>query len=172
MSRKISDLHSSFREKALLFQHACDEEGLQVLIYCTLRTVEQQARLYRKGRSFQEIQNKAVELKTVYRRPDLAKILLDVGPQKSKTIVTWAGPGQSLHNYGLAFDGCPTQEGKLVWAEKDPEDDLLWLKYGDVAKSFDLVWAGNWKKSKREFPHVQMPDVHWRDLIRIGPSGF
>lgn len=165
MSRKISDLHSSFREKASMFQRACDEEGLQVLIYCTSRTLAEQARLFRKGRRFQEIQNKAVELEKVYKRPDLAKILLNVGPQKSKKIVTWAGPGQSLHNYGFAFDGCPMEEGKPVWDTKDPEHTAMWLKYGDTAKSFDLIWAGDWPIEKREFPHIQQPDLNWRDLI-------
>lgn len=172
MSRKISDLQYPFREKTMLFIHACNEAGLQVLIYCTKRTFKEQARLYRKGRSFQEIQNKAVELKTVYRRPDLAEILLSVGPQSGKNIVTWAGPGQSLHNYGQAFDGCPTEEGKPVWDTKEPEHTALWLKYGEIAKSFDLIWAGDWSKEKREFPHVQQPGIQWQELIRAGGIGF
>lgn len=155
-----------------MFQHACDEEGLQVLIYCTKRTFVEQARLFRKGRNLAEIEAKAVSLEKKYHRKDLAEILIGVGPQKGNSIVTWAGPGQSLHNYGFAFDGCPMQEGKPVWGTKDPEHTALWLKYGDIAKSFDLIWAGDWPKAKREFPHVQQPDVNWRDLIRIMPNGY
>lgn len=171
MSRKISDLQDPFFSSAKLFIAECEKEGLQVLIYCTKRTFEEQARLFRQGRSLQEIQNKAVELKQVYKRPDLAEILLNVGPQKGNRVVTWAGPGQSLHNYAYAFDGCPTREGKPVWGTKDPDDLALWMKYGEIAKRLGLVWAGDWSAAKREFPHVQQPNVKWQDLIRLTPLG-
>jgi len=165
MSRNLSDLKEPFREHALQFSDACKAEGIEVLIYCTKRTFVEQAVLYRQGRSFTEISHKADELRKVYEREDLSDILMGVGPQRETRIVTWAGPGQSLHNYGYAFDGCPLKQGKAVWGTSHPDDIAMWATYGFVAKELGLEWAGDWPKAKREFPHVQFPGVNWRTLI-------
>jgi len=172
MSRKLSDLQAPFREQAIAFTRVCNEEGLQVLIYCTKRELEEQARLYRSGRSLAKIETKAASLGEKYHRPDLAQILLNAAPQKSKKIVTWSGPGQSLHNYAYAFDGCPIRDGKPVWGTRKSDDLSLWMHYGDIANRLGLTWAGDWSKEKREFPHVQQPNVNWRDLIQPLLSGF
>ena len=61
-SRKIEDLHESMQPKAIMFLEKCDQLGFDVLIYCTLRSLEEQAKLYRRGRSFDQINRKAKEL--------------------------------------------------------------------------------------------------------------
>ena len=100
-------------------------------------------------------------------REDLAKILGDVGPQYGKHILTNAGPGQSLHNYGMAFDGVPLRDGKPVWGTRTKEDKDVWAMYGEIAESVGLEWSGRWKRF-REYPHCQMPGQDWRELIKVG----
>lgn len=84
-SRSLDDLHPLFRPKADLFLVASARAGLDVLIYCTLRSLEEQTQLYACGRT---------------------------APGK---IVTKAKAGESAHNYGLAFDGAPMIHGRIAW---------------------------------------------------------
>lgn len=87
-SRRIEDLHPLLRGPAQEFKDECRKEGLDILIYCTLRSPEEQAALYAIGRTV---------------------------PGRR---VTNAKPGTSAHNYGLAFDGVPMFHGKPVWGTK------------------------------------------------------
>jgi len=151
------------QERVHQFVRFCDELGVKILIYCTYRTVEEQARLYRKGRNISDINRKAHQLREEYGRPDLADLLIAVGPQHG-SIVTNAGPGQSMHNYRLAADGVPLLDGKPVWNTRTRDEQEAWGIYGDMALRAGLEWAGNWTRF-REFPHVQEPHIHWRDLI-------
>jgi peptidoglycan LD-endopeptidase CwlK len=165
-SRDLNDLQPAVKEMAELLLDRCQQEDLDILIYCTLRTFEEQAKLYRQSRSLDQIKKKAEELRTKWERPDLADLLMDVGPQFGAK-VTFAGPGQSMHNYGLAFDSVPMRNGKAVWGSKRQADRDLWLKYGALGVEVGLEWAGNWTKFI-EFPHMQQPGAAWRDLIKQG----
>ncbi|RMF69429.1 MAG: hypothetical protein D6743_01865 [Calditrichaeota bacterium] len=166
-SRSLDDLREPIRGLAAQLRDRYNEpEGEELLIYSTLRTMEDQARLYRQGRSLQQIERKAEELRTRWGRPDLAEILLNVGPQFGRK-VTFAGPGQSMHNYGLAFDSVPLRHGKPVWQTTKPEDRALWQRYGRLGVELGLEWAGNWTRF-REFPHMQEAGARWQDLIRQG----
>ena len=74
-SRDIKDLHPIVASLAkTLIERAKNELGIKLLITSTLRDNECQAKLYAKGRTAP-------------------------GPK-----VTNAKPGQSFHNYGVAFD--------------------------------------------------------------------
>ena len=171
-SRRLSDLQPEANALAFAFLSATGADNFDVLIYCTLRSDEEQARLFRKGRTLAQIQSRADELDERYGRPDLAAILIGVGPQSGHKIVTWAGPGQSAHNYGMAFDGCPLLSGKPVWspvdieATPDVDEGEMWMRYGDYARAVGLRWAGDWPKGKREYPHCQVPGFSWKDMIR------
>jgi peptidoglycan LD-endopeptidase CwlK len=122
-SRSLVTLHPAFRPKVDLFQRQAISNGLDVLIYCTMRTFQEQAQLYAQGRTL---------------------------PGK---IITNAKPGESAHNFGLAFDGAPLIGGKIDW---DPENPI-WAKYGQIAAMVGLEWAGNWVSFK-EYPHIQLPN--------------
>jgi len=165
MSRELADLTPETRKKAMAFLVLCRERGLDVLIYNTLRTLEAQARLFRRGRDFIEIQNKAVEMEKVHKRKDLGLLLLNVGPQFERKIVTHAGPGQSVHNYGQAFDFVPLHDGKPVWGTRDLEDYQLWNACGAAVEDAGLEWGGHWKTLK-DFPHAQEPGCDWKTLIK------
>ena len=84
-SRSLKDLHPQVQLKAEQFINECDKAGIDILIYCTLRSKEEQDELYKIGRSL---------------------------PGK---IVTYARGGYSYHNYGLAFDWVPLIGGKPAW---------------------------------------------------------
>lgn len=151
-SRSLDDLVEEMRPKATLVVEACKEAaGFDLLIYCTLRPLEEQAKLWRQSRSRAQIDEK----KALYASRGfdfLAEILENVGPQYGPH-VTNAAPGESWHNYGQAFDAVPMRGGKPVWSYLDGKD--LWDAYGEAARGADLYWAGDWV-SFREYPHAQL----------------
>lgn len=87
-SRSLSDLNPKTKKLAEAFLASCNKAGIDVLIYCTLRSNKEQDELYAIGRS-----------------------------AKGK-IVTNARGGQSWHNYGAAFDFVPLLNGKPQWDDK------------------------------------------------------
>jgi len=64
--------------------------GIDLVIVCTYRSLEDQAVEYAKGRT------------------------------SPGEISTWAKPGQSAHNFRYAIDICPIAHGKLIWDETNP----------------------------------------------------
>ena len=50
-SRSLIDLAAPVRHAAMAFQAACHARGMNALIYCTLRSNEEQAALYAQGRT-------------------------------------------------------------------------------------------------------------------------
>lgn len=124
-SRSIDALSPVVRGLALAFLRECQRQGLNVLIYCTLRTLDEQAALYAVGRSV---------------------------PGR---VLTRAAPGQSLHNPGAdglarAFDAVPVLAGKPLWT--DAQRLQLMGACGEVV---GLVWAGRWRGPLRERVHFQ-----------------
>ena len=82
--------------------------------------------------------------------PWLAHQLESVGKVGGKADLgrhkTWAGPGESLHQYGLAGDGVPLEHGTApLWDAKARE----WEIYGACAREVGLTWAGDWSSGKR-----------------------
>lgn len=130
-SRSIDDLHPLFAPKAREFLEAAKAAGLDVLVYCTFRSYAEQNELYTHGRT------------------------------ASGKIVTNAHGGESAHNFGLAFDGCPMIGGKPMWDEAHPS----WITYGHVAAAVGLEWAGDWIGKLQEKPHVQMP--RWKTIAGV-----
>ncbi len=151
-SRDLNDLIPEVKERAEQVQLACQQAaGFDLLIYCTLRTLEEQARLYRQSRNRAEIDTKLLKYRT--RGFDfLAEILEGVGPCYGKH-VTNAGPGESWHNYAQAFDAVPLLGGKPAWNYLDARSH--WDAYGEAVRQVGLQWAGDWT-SFREYPHSQL----------------
>lgn len=165
-SRDLNTLIPELYDRASLLQEKCEFEGVPILIYCTYRSLEAQSRLYRQGRSTEKIEQKRDELVREWNRPDLAEILMGVGPQYGQYVKTKAGPGQSYHNYGRAIDGVPLRDGECVWGDKEEQDAALWSLYGRMCTEIGLKWGGHWQWPDK--PHAQLPGLNWRKLIVRG----
>ena len=152
-SRDLADLLPELRAKAEAARKSATELGIELLIYCTWRSVEDQARLYRQSRSRKQIDNKAEWFRRRGFDP-LAEVLVGVGPQPGKLgrHVTMAAPGESWHGYRRAFDAVPVVDGKAMWSKTHPH----WQEYGRIVRTLDLEWAGDWTRFC-EFPHSQIP---------------
>jgi peptidoglycan L-alanyl-D-glutamate endopeptidase CwlK len=85
MSRNISDLEPHVAQLCHKFVDECAKQGIETLITCTYRSLEEQAALYAIGRT------------------------------KPGNRVTNAKPGSSYHAYRVAFDFVPIIHGKAVW---------------------------------------------------------
>lgn len=125
-SRSLDDLAPPVKHAAERFLSECGAASLDVLIYCTLRGLEEQSELYAFGRT---------------------------APGKK---VTNAAPGQSLHNpdrsgKSWAFDAVPMFAGRPMWA-----DDFKIELMGAIGESVGLQWAGRWRGALREKLHFQI----------------
>lgn len=148
-SRDIEKLVPELRTKISLLLPSL---SFPILIYCTGRSAEEQARLWRQSRKLSMILEKKRILEK-FGHEELAKILIDVGPCHGPH-VTHAGPGESWHQYWQAFDAVPLIGGKPAWDLRKSEN--LWRELGAKATDIGLNWGGNWKKP-RDFPHFQIP---------------
>ena len=164
-SRNIDLLVPSFRYLVREMLKRVEDKGFELLVYCTLRSPYEQARLYRQSRTRSELETKA-ELFRLRGFDYLADILIQVGPQQGKLgwHVTHAGPGESWHQYGRAIDAVPLREGKALWDDDAPQ----WQVYGEAAKDVGLHWSGNWQRF-RELPHTQ--DTVGNPLSTLGMDG-
>jgi len=162
-SRRIEDLVPAVQEKAREHVLRCADAQIELLIYCTLRDVLEQARLFRQGRTPEQVQAKIDQLRN-QGFAQLAKVLAEAkGGQGAK--VTFAGPGESFHQYAMAYDCVPLVRGKPVWGTGG-EGAALWQKVGALGKASGLEWAGEWTRF-REFPHFQWTDGRSvRDLMQ------
>lgn len=148
-SRNIDKLTPDLRVKALALK---EKVSFELLIYCTGRSAEEQAKLFRQSRSRAIIEEKIKTLEK-YGHDELAKILRDVGPQHGPH-VTKAGPGESWHQYWEAFDAVPVIGGKLAWDHR--KYAAPWQELGRYATELGLNWGGNWPKWA-DYPHFQLP---------------
>lgn len=126
-SRSVDDLAPVVRARALAFVTECQRAGLDALIYCTLRTDEEQAGLFASGRT------------------------------KPGPILTNAKPGESLHNpdgqgHAWAFDAVPLLGGKAIWTNQRAITLM-----GECGEFVGLDWAGRWRGTLRESVHFQLP---------------
>jgi len=131
--RAIDSLDASFQKQVRGWVNEMVTSRIEPLIYCGRRTMEEQAALYAKGRTI------------------------------SGKIVTKAKPGESYHNYGLAFDWVPLkQSGKNadLWIA-DWDNETAFRLGEHVGISFRLAGI-SW-----ETGHLQSSDYKsWRDIPR------
>lgn len=119
----------------LVRQDVFEELGLQPRVTHDggLRSHIEQWKIYGKGR---KLENKVW-------------VVTDI-----REVGTWAKPGESLHNFGLALD--IAFFGKDPYLEKNPEFDRLWKRYGKICDRYGLEWGGNWPGKKKDRPHCQL----------------
>lgn len=153
-SRRLEDLQHDVFHLAHEHIRACRSAKIELLIYCTLRTAREQAELYAIGRTLAEISSKAERMEAAG-QPEAAALLRAVRPKPGR-VVTWAGPGESLHQHGLAYDAAPLVGGRIPGFCTMPDDPALWRRCGEIGEAVGLEWAGRWRPPKREMPHYQL----------------
>jgi len=137
-SRDINELTTETKLHCIAFVAACKVHNIDIIITSTYRDLESQAALYAQGRT------------------------------KRGDIVTDAKPGQSFHNFRVAFDFAPVLNGKLQY-----NNAKLIEQCGLLAEKVGLEWSGRWK-SRPERVHCQLPGLSLatlqkqQDLLRLG----
>lgn len=148
MSRDLAKLERNFRELVETVIEDCADHGFTLVPYSTLRTAEEQAKLWRQGRSLNVIQAQIRRL-NAKGAPRLSKMLEDVGPQYGDK-VTNALPGESWHNYGKACDCYVEEDGEAIWDANHPGYRI----YAHFATLRGLT-AGFYWDEFQDAPHIQ-----------------
>jgi peptidoglycan L-alanyl-D-glutamate endopeptidase CwlK len=135
MSRSIADLEEGTRRRAGWLLEWCEDQGIHLIITSTLRTLEEQARLYARGRS------------------DKNGNLLPEKSWRRSATVTDARPGYSWHNFGRAFDICFLVNKRASYSGP-------WEKVAGKAREIGLTWGIRLKSGTLDRPHFQYEFDH------------
>jgi peptidoglycan L-alanyl-D-glutamate endopeptidase CwlK len=117
----INGLYPPMREDAKAVALEAAEIG--AFLFCGYRSYDEQLGLWLKGR---DEHGKEVNL---------------------DEIVTWARPGTSWHQYGLATDYAFGGPGAWNWRSGNP-----WEELGKIYEKHRFHWAGRWRR-KTDKPH-------------------
>lgn len=129
---KSAQTHVEVHKRAVELIRRCWAENVFIVFTDGLRTMEDQAVLYGKGRSNYVYGGK------------------QYGNPKEKKVSN-AKPGSSYHNYGLALDfvTCDGYGKNIDWVV-GPK----WKRAAAIAKELGFVWGGDWK-SFYDAPHIE-----------------
>jgi peptidoglycan LD-endopeptidase CwlK len=118
--KNIATLNKQVQPLARRLIEEATAQGITVKIICGHRTYEEQDELYAQGRT------------------------------KHGNIVTKAKGGQSMHNFGTAFDVGIFDGREYLGDSPDYE------KVGKIGEALGLEWGGHWKFIDE--PHFQMTE--------------
>lgn len=117
-SSDISSLHPHVAALAWQFLELTRKNHMDVRIYAAFRSWDEEDRLFAQGR------------------------------WEPGSIVTNARGGDSYHNWGLAFDAAPYENGKISTNKE------LFMRMGHLGEQVGLQWGGTFK-SIVDYPHFQ-----------------
>lgn len=152
---RIKYLHPRIRQEALeAYMHVNNKllgKNVRLRFTHTLRSFSEQATLYSYGRN------------------------------KPGKKVTNAGPGQSMHNYGLAFDivllidrnndGIFETASWEIGSDFDNDEIADWMEVVQYLKSMGWIWGGHWK-SFPDYPHFEKTlGYNWKTLLKKHSMG-
>ena len=137
----VAGLNPDARRKFKALVAAVREKGYPLVVWETLRTWTQQRQLYAQGRTDAEL------LKVGYPAKEVIAARA-AGYTAGKARVTWIRVPK-FHGTGRAMDCVWLVNGKITW---NPPAGW-WALYGRAAKSYGLVWGGDWKA--QDLAHVQ-----------------
>lgn len=157
-SRDLNLLVPEFKSKYVLLKGRLRQElGIVIVPYCTIRDPFQQAREWRSTRATSTINKKISELRKAGAE-FLAHCLESVGPQSStrKSHVTYAGPGESWHQWGEAVDSYwEVRPGVAAWSATKtygyPEN--AYVAMARIAGEMGMKSLG---PTMGDWPHVQL----------------
>lgn len=129
----LAGLDPSIAPRATELLSNAASQGLNLVITSGFRSFDEQDKLFAQGRTAP-------------------------GP-----IVTGVRGGDSLHNYGLAFDVAVVDDsGKPSW----PDDSALWNRIGALGKALGLRWGGDFTTPDRT--HFELTGGLSLDAIKSG----
>ncbi|MDW8258599.1 MAG: M15 family metallopeptidase [Gammaproteobacteria bacterium] len=146
-SRSLDDLRAELRPAVDAWLQDCAKAGLDILVYCTLRSFEEQAREYAKGRTTPGLP---------CTHAGKTRVIGTCEQHPLGLIVTKAKPGQSAHQYGLALDFVPLQNGRAQWQNA--------AAYGlaiQLAEARGL-------QSLRPFESAHLQHPNWKSIANLG----
>lgn len=146
----LTDLVEEFSDKIneVIFQ--CHADGHWVVPYTTIRDPWEQAKLWRRSRTYSQIVAAQQDLHTADAE-FLSQCINDVGIQPLAPWATNALPGLSWHQWGEAVD-CYIQDknGHAIWDSTHPGYE----SYAQRAKEMGLDAGHYW--TKKDSVHVQL----------------
>ena len=171
MSRSLDDLVPQLRQQVDQLLRTCEQRGVVMRPYNTLRTPRRQAELWRQSRPTEAIQRSIAKLRDDG-APFIAQTVEDVGPQLGKH-VTNAKPGASWHQWGEGMDCFWLVDGDAEWSALKKINGINgYHVYADVAEDLGLNAGGHWNSFK-DWPHVQLRaegsplrTMSWADIDR------
>ena len=142
-AQMIAGVYNPLRPLVLGVLSEARKEGLPVVMQYGLRTFDQQHQIWLQGRD----------------------------SAHPGTIVTQADSGQSMHNYGRAFDitlvsGLETQS--LLDDRWFPDCDKRWYQLGAIGEKIGLVWGGRFMVNGKHFfdaAHFELPGIKVEQLF-------
>lgn len=105
-----------------------------------------------------------------YRTKKQQDALYDQGRSRAGEIVTNARGGESMHNYGLAFDFVQMVDGDISYdLEYDGNNSGKsdWREVAAVGKALGFDWGGDWKRFV-DYPHFEMTFGYSLDDLQAG----
>lgn len=170
MSRDMSLLIEEFHGAVDLVLHRCKKQSSIIMTpFFTLRTPEEQAKIWRSTRATSAIEATIQHLRK--KGADyLADVLESVGPQPGTVggpHKTNALPGMSWHQYGEAVDCYWNVNGKAIWSSKLNVGEINGYRiYLQEAEAAGLKAGGRWG----DWPHIQyrqeeVPEVYTLDKV-------
>jgi peptidoglycan LD-endopeptidase CwlK len=134
---------------------ACNQRGVTMSPFFTLRTPQDQGALWRQGKTPADAELKALALDNVKAR-FLAQCIRN-NPPKETNNVTDAIPGYSWHQWGEAVDCCWVDVNRKVnWSYVRVVDGVNGYQiYAQEAEKLGLTAGGRWD-TKADWPHVQL----------------
>lgn len=134
MSARIEDLLPAVQVMCNALLQQARDASVPLIVVHTLRTWDEQDRLYAKGRSLPG--------EPCWHREG-RRALGTCKQHPFGAPVTRARAGFSWHNFGRAFDvALASTVGTAMWP---PADDPRWAQVGVMGESVGLEWGGRWK---------------------------
>lgn len=141
----LEGLNGKFLDVLLPFLHeavkVAAKHGLSVEVIAGLRTWDQQAALYAKGRT------------------------------APGAVVTNARPGSSWHNFGLAVDLGLFQGRTYVDSKDPRKAESVYREIAEVAREYGIEWGGNWRSFKDTPHFEYHPGINLAEAARRLKAG-
>lgn len=159
-AERLETIHPYVKQKFIEAYNEIEQKyGYEILVVFGTRSLIEQGKIYRQGRSKAEINTKIEQLRD-RGMGEYADAIVAAGAQNGK-IVTYAAPGESIHNYGLAIDYVRMVDGECAW-----EDETAYKNCSEIFKAHGFSCGYYWEGKKKDSPHIEMTEgMGWRDLM-------